>query len=403
MTQMTSPRHAPLPLGIWALGFTSLFMDMSSELIHALLPVFLVTTLGTSMLTLGLLEGLAEAIAAMTKVFSGVISDRIGKRKLLTVIGYGMSALTKPFFPLAESVHAVFAARFLDRIGKGIRGAPRDALIADIVPPAQRGAAYGLRQSLDTAGAVLGPLLAILLMIWLSGNIRLVFWFAVIPAMMAVVILIVAVREPEHRNDGQPVAAKSPIKLSEIAGLGRIYWLVVAIGAILTLARFSEAFLVLRAQSAGLTPTFVPLVMVVMSATYTLSAYPAGLMADIMNRKSLMASGFAILILADLTLAFATTPVIVFAGVALWGLHMGLTQGLLSALIADASPSHLRGSAFGVFNFLCGLVLLAASALAGLLWDMSGPEATFLTGAMITAMGLAGLLLFVPAPSETAR
>lgn len=403
MTQLSSRKREPLPLGIWALGLTSLFMDMSSELIHALLPVFLVTTLGASMLTLGLLEGVAEAIAAMTKVFSGVISDWMGKRKLLTVIGYGMAALTKPLFPLAASIEAVFAARFIDRIGKGIRGAPRDALIADIVPAAQRGAAYGLRQSLDTAGAVLGPLLAILLMIWLSGNIRLVFWFAVIPAIIAVIILIVAVREPEHRSDGQTIGAKSPIKLSEIAGLGRAYWLVVAIGAILTLARFSEAFLVLRAQSSGLTPTYVPLVMVVMSGAYTLSAYPAGLMADIMNRKNLMASGFAILILADLVLAMATGPFAVFAGVALWGLHMGLTQGLLSALIADASPAQLRGSAFGVFNFLCGLVLLAASAMAGLLWDISGPEATFLTGAFITLIGLAGLLLFVPAPAETAR
>lgn len=400
MKSSAAPRPA-LPFGIWALGLTSLFMDMSSELIHALLPVFLVTTLGASVLTLGLLEGLAEAIASMTKVFSGVISDWMGKRKRLTVIGYGMAALTKPFFPLATSIDAVFAARFIDRIGKGIRGAPRDALIADLVPPAQRGAAYGLRQSLDTAGAVIGPLLAILLMIWLSGNIRLVFWFAVIPAVIAVLILMFAVREPERAQEDGKVPAKAPFKLAEIKSLGPAYWLVVAVGGVLTLARFSEAFLVLRAQSSGLTPTFAPLVMVVMSAAYALSAYPAGLLADSMNRKSLMATGFSILIVADLVLAFSTTPLSVFTGVALWGLHMGVTQGLISALIADAAPMHLRGSAFGVFNFICGLVLLAASGIAGLLWDISGPQATFLAGALITTMGLAGLILFVPTPAET--
>ncbi|MBI1260793.1 MAG: MFS transporter [Rhizobiales bacterium] len=402
MSDKTVRTSAALPAGIWALGMTSFFMDMSSELIHALLPVFLVTTLGASVLTLGILEGIAEAIASITKVFSGVLSDWLGKRKLLTVIGYGMAAFTKPFFPMADSIVTVFTARFTDRVGKGIRGAPRDALIADIVPVAQRGAAYGLRQSLDTAGAVAGPLLAILLMLWLSDNIRLVLWFAVIPAFLALAILVIWVREPDHVARDKSARRAMPFRKSEIMALGAPYWRVVAIGAILTLARFSEAFLILRAQSTGLTIAFVPLVMVVMSAAYALSAYPAGLMADVMDRKSLMVAGFAVLILADLVLAVSSTPLILFAGVALWGLHMGLTQGLLSTLIADAAPATLRGSAFGVFNFICGIVLLAASVLAGALWDMSGPAATFLAGAAITLMGLIALLLFAPRATETA-
>lgn len=391
-----------LPTGIWALGMTSFFMDMSSELIHALLPVFMVTTLGASVLTLGILEGIAEAIASITKVFSGILSDWLGKRKLLTVIGYGMAAFTKPFFPMADSITTVFAARFTDRVGKGIRGAPRDALIADIVPVAQRGAAYGLRQSLDTAGAIAGPLLAILLMLWLSDNIRLVLWFAVIPAFLALAILIIWVREPDGVAHNKTAKRPMPFRKSEIMALGQPYWRVVAIGAILTLARFSEAFLILRAQSTGLTIAFVPLVMVVMSAAYALSAYPAGLMADSMDRKSIMIAGFAVLILADLVLAVSTMPLILFAGVALWGLHMGLTQGLLSTLIADAAPAALRGSAFGVFNFICGIVLLAASVLAGALWDISGPAATFLAGAAITLLGLIALLLFAPRRTESA-
>lgn len=387
-------RAKPLPAGIWALGFVSLFMDMSSELVHALLPVFLVTTLGASMVSVGLIEGIAEATASIAKVFSGVLSDRIGKRKLLTVVGYGLAALTKPLFPLATTIDTVFAARFIDRVGKGIRGAPRDALVADIVSPEQRGAAYGLRQTLDTAGAVAGPLLAILLMSLYADDIRTVLWFATLPALVAVLVLILAVREPGHRQgEDDAKAARAPVRLDEIKSLGPFYWQIVAVGAVLTLARFSEAFLVLRAQGTGLAITYVPLVMVVMSGAYTLVAYPAGLLADRLDRRTLLAFGFVPLILADIVLAEATTPVIVFCGVALWGLHMGLTQGLLATLVADASPAKLRGSAFGVFNFVSGVVLLAASVLAGALWQGFGPAFTFYAGAVVTSAGLAGLLI----------
>ncbi len=379
-----------LPASVWALGLVSLFMDMSSELVHALLPVFLVSGLGASMVAVGLIEGMAEATASITKVFSGVLSDWLGRRKLLAVIGYGLAALTKPLFPLAATIDAVIAARFIDRVGKGIRGAPRDALIADIVPPERRGAAYGLRQALDTAGAVAGPLLAILFMSLLNDDIRAVFWAATAPAFIAVLILIFAVREPTHHEITKP---KAPLQLASLKQFDGLYWGVVAVGAVLTLARFSEAFLVLRAQASGLAVAYVPFVMVVMSSVYTLAAYPAGVLADRLDRRSLLALGFAVLIAADIVLARATVPLMVFAGVALWGLHMGLTQGLLSALVADAAPTSLRGSAFGIFNLVSGVVLLAASALAGWLWESHGPAATFYAGATITAAGLAALLV----------
>jgi MFS family permease len=379
-----------IPRDIWALGLVSMFMDTSSELVHSLLPVFVVSVLGASALSLGLIEGFAEATASITKIFSGVLSDHLRRRKLLTVIGYGLAALAKPLFPLAPSLGWVFTARFVDRIGKGIRGAPRDALVGDLAPPHLRGACYGLRQSLDTVGAFLGPLLAIGLMTLLAGDIRMVFWFAVIPAFMAVGVLIVGVREPD-----QPPASGqegAPIRLIDIRRLGFVYWWVVLIGGVLTLARFSEAFLILRAESVGLAVALVPLVMVVMNVIYAASAYPAGAASDRMGRQTVLVGGFAALIIADLMLATATEVWQVMAGVALWGLHMGLTQGLLSTLVADTAPAQLRGTAFGMFNLVSGLVLLLASVLAGFLWDRYGAPATFFAGAVFTAVALIGLL-----------
>jgi MFS family permease len=380
-----------IPSGVWALGLVSLLMDTSSELIHSLLPVFLVSTLGASMVTLGLIEGVAEAAASITKVFSGVLSDYLGRRKLLAVIGYGMAAVVKPLFPLAPMVGWVFAARFIDRIGKGIRGAPRDALVADLAPPHLRGASYGLRQSLDTVGAFAGPLLAIGLMAALANDIRAVFWFAVIPAVLSVAVLIFGVRDPgeEHHAGGE---VRPTIQLADLGRFGAAYWLVVLVGAVLTLARFSEAFLVLRALDVGLTAAFVPMVMVAMNVVYAASAYPAGVLADRLDRRTLLAVGLAPLITADIVLALAVDVVQVMVGVALWGLHMGLTQGLLATLVADASPPHQRGSAFGIFNLVSGLVLLAASALAGALWELFGAPATFLAGAGFTTVALLEVL-----------
>ena len=371
------------------MGFVSLCMDASSELVHGLLPVFMVGTLGAGMASVGLIEGLAEATASITKLFSGILSDVLGRRKLLAVIGYGLATLSKPLFPLASSLGLVFAARFVDRIGKGIRGAPRDALIADIAPVHLRGACYGLRQSLDTVGAVLGPLLAVLLVAGLAFDIRTALWFAVLPAMLAVLLLVVGVEEPRHAPAAErPAAGAAPLHVRDLRLLPGAYWRVLLTGGLLTLARFSEAFLVLRAGDVGLGTGLVPLVMVVMSLAYALSSYPAGVLADRIDRRRLLALGIAALLLADLVLAAAGAIVPVMLGVALWGLHMGLTQGLLATLVADTAPPALRGSAFGLFNLLTGLVLLAASLVAGILWDRAGAAATFLAGGGFALLSL---------------
>jgi MFS family permease len=377
-----------IPRTVWALGVVSLCMDLSSELVHALLPVYLTVVLGASMVALGVVEGIAEATASIVKVFSGAASDRMARRKPLVVLGYGLALVSKPLFPLAGSVPLVLAARFMDRIGKGIRGAPRDALIADVTPDGSRGAAFGLRQALDTVGAILGPLAAIGLMLWLASDVRAVLWFAVIPALISVAVLVLWVREPETR-----ATATSPLSRASLGEFAAHFWLVVAIGAVMTLARFSEAFLVVRAQGLGVALALVPLVLVVMNVVYTAVAYPAGVAADRGHRKTLMVWGLLALIASDLALASASSTALLFAGIALWGLHMGLTQGLLSALIADAAPETLRGTAFGVFHFVSGAALLAASLIAGWLWDSYGPAWTFYAGAAFTALALLGLLL----------
>jgi MFS family permease len=387
------PASLRIPSTVWALGFVSLFMDLSSELVHSLLPVFLVTTLGASALTVGVIEGIAEATAMLTKIFSGAISDFIGRRKGLLLIGYGLAALSKPLFPLAQSVEVVFTARFLDRIGKGIRGAPRDALVADVAPAEIRGACFGLRQSMDTVGAILGPVLAIVLMLWL-GQIHLVLWFAVIPAVISVALIVSGVKEPSGVAGER--AFHSPIHWKVLRNFSRDYWWVVIVGGLFTLARFSEAFLVLKAQQTGLTATWVPMVMVVMSLLYAVSAYPAGWLSDRISRTKLLCVGMVLLILADLLLAQSDSIMTLLAGVALWGLHMGFSQGILATLVADTAPEHLRGTAFGLFNLISGVCLLIASVLAGALWETSGSASTFIVGAVLAAAALLLLLLRKP-------
>lgn len=380
-----------IPAGVWALGFVSLLMDISSEMIHALLPVYLVTVLGTSALTVGIIEGIAEATASITKMFSGALSDWLGKRKLLAALGYGLAAFTKPIFPLASTVEWVITARFIDRIGKGIRGAPRDALVADISPAHLRGASFGLRQSLDTIGAFLGPLLAIGMMWLTADHFSAVFWIAVIPAFLSFALILVAVKEPERPKGMRKV--RMPLHRDELGRLGATYWWVVAVAAVFTLARFSEAFLVLRAQSIGMPLMLVPVVLVIMNIAYAMSAFPIGILSDRVDRVALLMLGLLLLLLADIVLAFTTGVIGVSIGVALWGLHMGFTQGLLAALIADTAPAELRGTAFGMFNLVTGLALLAASVIAGALWDVTGPEGTFLAGAAFAAATLVGLAL----------
>jgi MFS family permease len=382
------PRSA-IPAGVWTLGFVSLLMDTSSELIHSLLPLYLAGTLGASALTIGLIEGAAESIALIVKVFSGYLSDLTQRRKPLVLAGYGLAAASKLVFPLAASIGWIMTARFVDRVGKGIRGAPRDALIADLTPQEVRGGAFGLRQALDTVGAIAGPLLAVAAIAWFAGNFRAAFWVAVSPAVLCVVLIIVGVREPAESEH----AAARRVQWRDLRRLGRPFALVTGVAMVLTLARFSEAFLVLRGHDVGLSNLQAPWIMVVMSTVYAALAYPAGRAADRGNSSRLLLGGFVALIASDLVLARAATPAGALAGAALWGLHMALTQGLLAALVSATAPADLRGTAFGVFNLGCGVALLVASALAGLLWDAFGPAFTFYAGAGFTALALAGWLL----------
>ena len=377
-----------LPAGIWVLGFVSLLMDISSEMIHALLPLFMVGTLGMGVALVGLLEGLAEATALILKVFSGVISDWFGRRKPLAVLGYGLGAATKPLFALATGPGLIFTARLLDRVGKGMRGAPRDALVADIAPPEQRGAAFGLRQSLDTVGAFVGPLLAVALMLLWANDFRAVFAVAVVPALLAVLLLMVGVREPARPAGA---ARSNPISRANLKRLPRAYWWVVGVGAVFTLARFSEAFLVLRAEQLGVALAAVPLVMVAMNVVYSLTAYPFGKLSDRVSHHGLLLAGLSVLVLADVVLAVSTHWLGLLLGVALWGVHMGMTQGLLAAMVAAQAPADLRGTAFGFFNLVSGVALLAASVLAGLLWQYLGPAWTFGAGAAFSVLAMAAL------------
>ncbi len=386
-----SATYRGIPTGIWALGFVSMLMDVSSEMIHALLPLYMVSALGASALAVGVIEGVAEATASITKVFSGALSDWLGKRKFLAVLGYGLAAITKPIFPLATNLEWLVAARFIDRIGKGIRGAPRDALVADISPPELRGASFGLRQSLDTVGAFIGPLLAIGLMWLTAGNFQTVFWVAVIPAFLSVGVLLFVVKEPERPQ--QLRRLRMPLQRDDLRRLGKPYWWVVAIATLFTLARFSEAFLILKAQSIGLPVALVPLALVLMSIAYSLSAYPVGVLSDKVDQVGILVIGLSLLVCADLTLAFAQGIAATAVGVILWGLHMGFTQGLFAKLVAETSPAELRGTAFGMFNLITGLALLFASVVAGALWDLAGPRGTFLAGAVCTFMTLVGLLV----------
>lgn len=386
--------YRQLPKSIWALGFVSLLMDTSSELVHSLLPIFMTTALGASMVTIGVVEGIAEAAASLVKVFSGVVSDYFRKRKLLVVLGYALAAVTKPVFPLATTINWVFGARLVDRIGKGIRGAPRDALVADIVPPRMRGSAYGLRQALDSVGAFVGPLLAVVCLIAFANDIKAVLWVAVAPAFLAVILLIVAVHEPDR--GGQLASSDNRLTFANAKRLPLRYWRVIVLAAVFTLARFSEAFLILRAQDLGVALAYVPVIMVVMNIVYAIFAYPSGAAADRFPARTLLVFGLLVLVAADVVLGVAASPRDAFAGAALWGLHMASTQGLLSKLVADTAPVGLRGSAFGIFNLVSGGALLLASVIAGSLWNLFGAPATFVAGASFAALAALGLLLYRP-------
>ncbi|OWY35638.1 MFS transporter [Herbaspirillum aquaticum] len=387
-----------IPASVWVLGGVSMLMDISSEMIHSLLPLFMISTLGTSAFAVGVIEGLAESTALIIKIFSGALSDYFGKRKGLALFGYTLGALTKPLFAIAPTTGIVLTARLLDRVGKGLRGAPRDALVVDITPPEIRGAAFGLRQTLDTVGAFLGPLLAVGLMLMWDNDFRAVFWVAVIPGFFAVILLILGIKEPRGRSIEKRT---NPIRRDNLKRLGPTYWWVVTIGAVFVLARFSEAFLVLKAQISGVPMALIPLVMVAMNIVYAASAYPFGKLSDRMSHSTMLAFGLVALIMSDLTLAVGDHWLGLGVGVALWGVHMGMTQGLLATMVAVTAPADLRGTAYGFFNLVSGIAMLLASVVAGLLWDYVGPSATFLAGATFSLLALLGIWIKVRKTSES--
>ena len=389
----------PLPRNVWVLGFVSLFMDLSSEIYHALLPAFITMVLGLPATALGAIDGIAEATANFAKLLSGRLSDRSLKRKPWVMAGYGLAALSKLLFPLAASAPAVMVARFADRIGKGIRGSPRDAIVADETPPEIRGRAFGLRQALDTVGALLAPLVAIGLMAWLASDIRAVFWIAVIPAGISFLLAWLALREPEQQL--------APLKKSPFfAGFKEVdkkTKRLLQIGFLSTLARFSEGFLILKGIDIGLSEAMSPLTLAIFNLAYVALAYPAGALSDRMRPKALLIAGMAVLVVGDLVLAKADSFGLLVVGTTLWGAHMALTQGIFARLIADSAPEHLRATSFGAFWFVTGIGTLVASLGAGWLWDREGASATFITSAIIAAVALAMLSLLKEERGRPAR
>lgn len=378
-----------LPRDVWALGFVSLFMDISSETVYGILPLFLFSVLGASVTSIGFLEGVAEATALILKVISGPLSDLLKKRKPLIILGYSMGALSKPLFAIATSVPFVFAVRVFDRMGKGIRGASRDAMLADIAPEKMRGESFGVRQALDTTGAYLGPLLAIFLL-WLThNNFRVVFWIAGIPGVLSVLVLYFGVREKEHE---EKTKSKIRLKFSELKQFHISFWFISVVGAVFQLARFSDAFLILRGKDLGIDVKFTPFILIVMYAVYSLASYPVGRLSDKIRREWFLIAGFIVLMMADMVLAYAQNLYVGLIGIGLWGFHMGLSKGTLETLVADTCPSNYRGTSYGIFNLFSAIALLIASTIAGILWDQFGPKATFLASA---AISLLSLLLFV--------
>ena len=384
----------PLPRNVWILGFVSLLMDLSSEIYHSLLPAFVTMTLGLPATALGAIDGIAESTANFAKLASGRLSDRSLKRKPWIVAGYGLAALSKPLFPLATNAVTLMAARFADRIGKGIRGSPRDAMVADETPPEIRGRAFGLRQALDTVGALIAPLVAVGLMALFADRIRLVYWIAILPAACSFLLAWLALREPKQLN--------APIKTSPFFSgfreLTKPTKRLLAVGFLFTLARFSEAFLILKGLEIGLSETLSPLTLALFNLAYVILAYPAGSLSDRMSPKTILLAGMAALVAGNLVLAKTDTLPWLVAGVTLWGAHMALTQGIFSRMIADSAPDHLRATSFGAFWFVSGIGGLLASLGAGLLWDREGSSATFLTSAGVAAMAIAMLSLLDEEP-----
>jgi MFS family permease len=371
------------------LGLVSLLMGASSYMIISILPVFLVTVLGATVTSVGWIEGIAEATNSVAKIFSGTLSDRLGRRKSLVVLGYALAAFVKPVFAVAGDVATILFARFADRLGKGLRDAPRDALIADELPVRTRGAGYGLRIALFTIGCVCGPLLASLILFASGDDFRLVFWIAVIPALLSVAVLVFGVAEVRQDNGDLTFA------LRDLRRMPALLWGTIAVATMLALARFSQAFLLLKAKQVGVDAAMVPLFMTLMGLVYGIAAFPCGALADRIDRRVQIRVGIGVLFGCYLVLATATDPWQAALGAALWGLQMGIIEGLMAAAISDAAPANLRGTAFGLYYFCTGLASLAASVAAGILWAQGGPALTFTIGAAVAVLAGA-MAFFVP-------
>ncbi len=376
---------------VWILGLVSLFTDFGTKAIQSILPLFLVSVLGANVSIIGLIEGIAESTASILKLFSGALSDYWGRRKELAILGYGLSTAIIPLFALANSPLWVLVARFGDRLGKGIRVAPRNALVADVTPIEQRGAAYGLRQTLDTIGAFSGPLVATIILLISGQNFRLVFWVALVSGIISVCLLVKGIRETPSSKEKR----SKLIQWDTFQQLGRNYWVLVLAATLFNLGHFSDAFLLLKAQHIGIANAWIPLSMIVMNFSYMLSAYPLGLLSDRMGRKQLLVVAFWLFSLVYLGFAWVQQPQQIWGLFALYGVYLGMSQGILLALVADVTPSELRGTGFGVINLVIGIILLPANLLAGFVWETANPQIPFLLGSFLAILASFILLLGV--------
>lgn len=402
MTAQASPGTADkLDRNVWAAGLVSLLTDISSEMIVPVLPLFLTGVLGASAQVVGLIEGVAEFTASLVKSVSGWLSDRAGRRKPLMVLGYGVSNVVKPFLGLTGSWGQVLAIRFADRFSKGVRGAPRDALIADSTPTHLRGRAFGLHRGLDTVGAAIGPLTAALVLNLYAGNLRAVFWWTAVPGVLAVLLLVGFVRDTGRRAAGAAPTAPSPVmrgwSLSLQPLVPRLRWFVV-VSTVFAIGNSADAFLVLRAQGLGLSVALVPIAYFLFNASYAVLSYPAGALSDKIGRRPVLLGGFIAFALIYAGFGAARHSWQVWILFLFYGIYYAGTEGIQKAYMTDHVGAEQRGTAVGILNAWTGLAALPASLIAGVMWDRFGQPATFYVSAAIAV--LATLLLAMPVGIE---
>jgi MFS family permease len=381
---------------VYALALVSFFTDVSSEMIYPLLPVFLTSVLGASAGFIGAIEGAAESVAALLKLASGWWSDRVKRRKGFVVFGYALASVVRPLVAIAQSATQVLAIRVTDRVGKGVRNSPRDALIADSVPPTMRGRAFGVRSAADNAGALLGPLIAFALLTWFGLSLRSVFWWSAVPAGLAIVVAIVGVRDVAKR-EGQS-SKKSELR----SGMGGRFWAFLAIVFVFTLGNSTDAFLLLRARDLGVPIAMAPILWAVLNAVKSVSNIPGGALSDRIGRRPLLIAGWAVYALVYYLFARATHAWQAWALFAGYGIFFGLTEGAELALVADVAPHDRRGAAFGWYYLAIGIGALPASLIFGAVWDRFGAGRAFDLGAGL-ALAASMALLLIAAPGQQQR